>query len=213
MGKQKVCLDLKDKKFGYWTVLYRAENKYNKSHWVCKCLCGNEKSIAGSTLISGRSTKCASCNIKKVHTKHGFCVDRRKIPEYHIWRNMKYRCTNPKAKRWSDYGGRGIKVCKEWLNSFQSFYNDMGEKPFNRATLDRVNNEKGYCKENCRWVPYSVQNRNRRGVKLYKGLTLTELCRDKNICRFWVANRLKKGCHLDEILTDTNAPKFKEYSK
>lgn len=77
---------------------------------------------------------------------------------YKSWKNMRQRCRN-KANRW--YGKRGITVCDEWENSFRAFYRDMGEKP-EGLTLDRIDNDKGYCKENCRWASPSVQSTNKR---------------------------------------------------
>jgi len=83
---------------------------------------------------------------------------------YQIWVAMRQRCNNPRSKDWENYGGRGIKICKEW-GLYANFLADMGERPFG-LTLERKNNHKGYCKSNCEWVNRTQQNRNRRSSKL-----------------------------------------------
>lgn len=81
--------------------------------------------------------------------------------EYNLWRNIKERCHNKNHPRFSDYGGRGITVCDKWRDSFSAFFKDMGNRPEN-MTLERVNNDLGYSKENCVWATQTVQNRNQR---------------------------------------------------
>lgn len=83
---------------------------------------------------------------------------------YGIWSSMLSRCRNPNNPAYSNYGARGISVCDEW-NDFSTFYRDMGDRPHG-MTLDRKDNNQGYCKENCRWAPRQVQARNRRGRRV-----------------------------------------------
>lgn len=81
-----------------------------------------------------------------------------------VWNSMIQRCTNPKHKAYKDYGGRGITICEEWLNSYEDFYRDMGKKP-EGLEIDRIHNDFGYSKDNCRWTTRSINMQNtRRGV-------------------------------------------------
>lgn len=89
-----------------------------------------------------------------------------KSPEYRAWADMRQRCSNPKSTRFSRYGGRGISVCKSW-DSFEVFYFDMGDRPTPDHSIDRINNDLGYFKENCRWATRSQQQKNRSPFKCY----------------------------------------------
>lgn len=81
--------------------------------------------------------------------------------EHNIWRRMIARCTYPSVERYPRYGGRGIKVCDRWLNSFKAFFDDMGKKPFKNAQIDRIDNDGNYEPSNCRWVTPSENCKNR----------------------------------------------------
>lgn len=82
-------------------------------------------------------------------------------PAYYVWASMKDRCSNPNAKQYADYGGRGIKVCERWINSYENFYADMGPRPPGYS-IDRIDNNLGYEPDNCRWASKKTQQRNRR---------------------------------------------------
>lgn len=152
---------LKNKVFGRLTVLERAgTSKNGHSLWFCSCECGNTTVAFGTNLKTKHTTSCGCLNTEVI-TKHGM----RDSDEYQSWKSMIQRCTNPNAAGYSDYGGRGITVCKEWLISFKTFYADMGPRQNKELTLDRVDNNRGYSKENCRWATKSEQNHNRRPRK------------------------------------------------
>ena len=131
------------------------------THFLCKCKCGNIKGVLKSNVING-TTKSCGCFRKKFMkdkmTSHGASEDNR----YQTWKNMISRCTHKDNERYIDYGGRGISVCERWLRSPNNFYDDMGVKPSSYHTLERVNNNDGYCKENCVWETREKQSRNRR---------------------------------------------------
>ena len=96
-------------------------------------------------------------------------------PEYETWGRVIQRCTNPNNGKYEYYGGRGITVCEEWANSFIAFFNDMGEKPSPEYSIERIDNEDGYHKDNCRWATFQEQSENRRDNKFitYDGITDT----------------------------------------
>ncbi len=99
---------------------------------------------------------------EKEWEKHGMCG----TPEYNTWHSMKTRCYNKNVTYYKYYGGRGIKVCESWKNSFRAFYNDMGNKPFPKAQIDRINNDGNYEPGNCRWVTPKQNSQNKS--KIYK---------------------------------------------
>ena len=152
--------DLIDKKFGRLVVIKRMDNdEWGRLRWLCKCYCGKEKIIVGQSLRSG-ATKSCGCLQKEIvsiaNTTHG----QTRTKTYDVWHNMIQRCTNPKHKYYKHYGGRGIKVCKRWMK-FENFLEDMGKIP-EGYSIDRINNNKGYKKSNCKWSTKKEQSRNTR---------------------------------------------------
>lgn len=153
--------DLTNQKFGKLTTLYRLHNTHKKGgvHWLCLCDCGNLAEVRGDKLRSGYTK---SCGCSRVTTKHGKCH----IRLYNIYYGMKCRCYNKNYKYYEYYGGRGIKVCDEWLNDFQVFYDwaiNNGYKE--NLTIDRINTNGNYEPDNCCWVDRKQQTRNRRNTK------------------------------------------------
>lgn len=203
----KTLIDISGKRFGYWKVIERVENRFGKSYWLCECKCGKRKEISGSTVKNGYSIQCKSCSSRQNMIKHGYCSGG-KIPEYFIWRAIKDRCLNPNCKGYKNYGARGITICEEWKNSFECFINSVGYKPFKGATIDRIDNEKGYFPDNVRWTTRLVQAANKRTQKY--GICIKHWAKKMNICRHTVGRLLKKGYSLFEIEC-MKLPAYKEF--
>lgn len=127
-----------------------------------------------------------------------------RTPIYYVWLHIKQRCYNPKNERYKDYGGRGITICEEWLNSFEAFYRDMGDVP-EGLTLGRKDNDGHYCKENCEWQTYEQQAQNKRNNHYLtlngKTHTIMKWTRITGLSEVVIRMRLKRGWSVEETLT------------
>lgn len=159
-------VDLTGRQFGRLTVLRYAGSVNRKTRWECVCSCGVIKNITYQNLMRGHTKSCGCLHIDelKARTKHGG----RHTTEYNAWCGMRQRCTNPRTVRWKDYGGRGIKVCAEWMHDFAAFLRDVGHRPSSDHTLDRINNDGNYEPGNVRWATRSEQSINRRPFVILK---------------------------------------------
>lgn len=168
MGK---LIDLAGKRFGNLVVVKRESNKGEKVAWLCKCDCGNYTTVIGTNMKLGKTVSCGCVHFNKIKSgnpKHGHS----KTKLYHIWLGMKQRCTNADVPTFKYYGGRGITVCEEWAENFQSFYDWSMQNGYKEnssraeCTLDRIDTDKNYEPNNCRWVSMKVQNNNTRKNKI-----------------------------------------------
>lgn len=191
-------IDLTGQKFGRLTVTKRAENKNGRVAWLCVCECGNELITTTDNLRSGDTQSCGCYNKERTiqtHQKHGL----RYKKLYAIHQSIKARCYNKNNKQYKDYGGRGIKVCDEWLGEHgaENFIKwALSNGYADNLTIDRVNNNKGYSPDNCRWAtPKEQGNNTRRNHYItYNGEThtLSQWAEIKNIKRGTLNSRINK---------------------
>lgn len=197
-------INIAGEKFGRLTVLECVErNKWGNYKWACQCECGNTTAVWVSHLRTG-STQSCGCFKKEVAAENNITHGMAYTSTYRIWNNMIQRCTNANIPNYKDYGGRGIKVCDQWLNSFEAFLEDMGEKP-EGLTLERIDNSKGYEPDNCRWATRTEQARNRRSNRMltWAGKTqcVTAWAEELGLPKTTMMARLRCGWSTKRIFT------------
>jgi hypothetical protein len=157
--------NLTGKRFGRWVVISKDITPRRYAHWICHCDCGVKKSVSAYNLTRGGSASCGCLRIflsgRNTKITHGCASEGKRTTEYKIWNQIKSRCAKPNSDKWKDYGGRGITVCERW-KVFESFLADMGLRPSPKHSIDRIDNDKGYSHENCRWASKTVQRINSR---------------------------------------------------
>lgn len=165
MGK---CKDKTGQRFGKLVVLNREEkSRTGQPRWRCLCDCGNDTVVSGGNLVTGTTSSCGCLRRETtaaLRTTHGHSVGRKPSRTFKCWMGIRERVSNEKKGDYKYYGGRGISICDRW-NDFKNFLEDMGEVP-EGLTLERIDNDGNYCKENCRWATRTRQGRNRGNIKL-----------------------------------------------
>lgn len=204
--------DFKGMKFGKLTILERCGSKNKRAIWKCICDCGNYYIGVGSEIKSGGVKSCG-CLRKKTAALQGkksriyFSEKEKRLKR--IYDGMKARCYNKNSAQYLNYGGKGIKIFDLWLenfNTFKSWAIANGYK--NELTLDRIDNDKGYEPQNCRWSTYKVQENNRSNNRIvsYEGkkYTLSELSNFLKISGSCLAWRIKNGWKEHELSLEPN---------
>lgn len=203
MRKASSMLSVGDK-FNRWTVI-SAEPimKGGGRYWLCRCDCGKEKMVRGSVLRSGASKSCGcltrEMNIDR-NTTHGMFGTR----PYSAWHNLKDRCNNPNYHQYARYGGRGITYDPKW-ETFEGFWEDMQDGYSDELSLDRIDNDGNYCKENCKWSTRKEQMNNKTDNHYitYDGRTqtMTQWARELGMKDHTLSNRLCKGWGIERAFT------------
>lgn len=188
--------DLTGKRFGRLTVVSRAENgKGSRARWLCRCDCGNERVVYGYSLKSGNTRSCGCLRAetsKDKATTHGMS----KTSLFHVWWAMMERCTNKNSKSYKNYGGRGISVCDEWLDSTTFFNWALSSGYEEGLTIERIDVNDGYKPSNCKWVTKKEQARNKTNSFIVEidgeSKCLAEWCEIYEINYFTVHQRIAK---------------------
>lgn len=190
MGKP---VDLTGKVYGFLTVLSIAENKGKERCWNCKCECGNTVVVRRGNLTRGDTLSCGCYGRRKkaeANTKHGDYKTR----EYRIYNAMKARCNNPNSHSYELYGGRGIRVCQRWSDSYKNFVEDMGQCPSEKHSIERLDRNGDYCPSNCIWATQKEQSNNTSQNLVFsyggKKYTLAQLSEISGINRYTLRHRL-----------------------
>ena len=205
--------DISGEKFGRLTAIEfygMGAQKNPVPMWKCKCDCGKECVVSYYNIMNGHTRSCGCIQrefISSRNTVHGGIGDRL----YRVWRNIITRCTYEKGQEYYLYGGRGIKVCQEWLHDYKAFkewayshgYDENAEKF--KCTIDRIDTNGDYCPENCRWVSQLVNDNNRR-TSVYitvngERITMSNAARKYGVSYKSLASGIKKGIDADVLIS------------
>lgn len=193
-------------KYGNWlinSVFYIQKGKINRPYANCTCICGNEKSVRIDGILKGLSTNCGCIKYSNLNKKHGGANTRL----YRIWLGMKARCYNSKNPEYKNYGGRGILISEEWMDFsiFREWALNNGYAE--NLTIERIDVNSIYCKENCKWITKSEQLKNTTKTIFitYKGETLCAMDWSKKlgIPNNVLIHRYKSGLPLDLVFSKT----------
>ena len=208
MGRKMV--DITGIRFGKLTAKHIDHRKGCRTYWFCTCDCGGNRIVSLDHLKRHEVTDCG-CYRKHIShwNKHGMYDTRL----YRIWSLMKERCYNTSRKEYPNYGGRGIIVCEEWIESKNFIEWSLNNGYSYELTLDRINNDGNYCPENCRWVERSVQGNNKRNNRLitYKGetKTITQWAKENGMTYFLLKNRIDRlGWSFERAISEPVNTKY-----
>lgn len=194
-------------RYGKLVCTDKFERRGKRIYWLCKCDCGKETWVSAQNLLAAKS---CGCNNKTSHTIHGMSHTR----IHETWNHMIQRCRNEKNPYYKDYGGRGITVCDEWegTEGFIRFYKWAFANGYQEnLSIDRIDNNKGYSPDNCRWVDRITQCNNKRSNKRYvyngESHTVAEWARLYSIKYTTLNMRLnKRGWDIEKALTREVTP-------
>lgn len=193
----KPMIDLTGQRFGRLFVIRRDDSRKKAAYWLCRCDCGNEKVVQGCHLRSGATVSCGCFHMENAFKSNWSTHGAYKTRLYTEWISMKGRCHNKNNRRYSNYGGRGIKVCPEWRDSFEAFRDwALANGYQDDLTIERKDVNGDYCPENCCWATQKEQQNNRRNNHLltYNGRTqtLTQWAAETGINEMALSARINK---------------------
>ena len=202
------AIDLTGNIYGRLTVLSRAESIKGRAVWDCACSCGGAKAVAASELKKGGTKSCGClANEQRKAAAQSRCHEFSRANlyrEHKTWSGMKARCYDPENMAYPFYGGKGVKVCDEWLASFEAFFRDMGKRPAG-MTLDRKESTGDYCADNCRWGTLKEQANNRANnhYLTHNGETLTiaQWSERTGLKQRCIWNRINRGWPIHRALS------------
>lgn len=199
--------DLSGQRFGRWTVIEFIG--VGPTRWLCKCDCGVVRSVEAGNLKKGVSVSCGCFAIEGKRARklrHG----RSGTTMHIIWSGMKSRCYNKNEPAYKNYGGRGIRMCDRWRNSFEAFLEDVGERPGPEYSIDRIDNDGNYEPGNVRWVTDKQQANNKRNNRILehdgRSLTVAQWAKETGISGFVILGRLSRGWTVHDALTLDTLP-------
>lgn len=179
----------------------------DRQRGVFKCKCGNIFTTHLSEVKRGKAKSCGCVGRQKTRErslKHGSALSGKVTPEYKAWISMKIRCHKPGSANYKNYGAKGIFVCERWLKSFDNFLEDMGRRPSDKHSIDRINVYGNYEPSNCRWATMKEQGNNRSNNNLftYKGETksITLWAERYNMSTTLIKIRMKQGLTFEQAL-------------
>jgi hypothetical protein len=206
--RSKLTQDLTGKTFARLTVVeFAGYTEAKHAQWACKCICGADKTVLAANLKRGAVKSCGCLMADELEKRKASAKTR--PAEYTVWANMLQRCSNPKNQSFARYGGRGIKVCERW-RSFDNFIADMGFRPSDRHSIDRIDNDGDYEPSNCRWATIKEQtlntSRNKRLTFDGRSMTISEWSDATGLHVDTIACRLKRGWSVEKTLTAAVGP-------
>lgn len=202
------------------TIALNGQDRHGRKLWDCQCECGKVANVKATYLSNGVTKSCGCEKYSGLgQSRHGHKPEHKASQVYKCWTNMKSRCTNPKATGFHRYGGRGIKICDRWMESFENFLADMGEPPTPAHSIERKDNDGNYEPGNCIWADRLAQRLNNTCPTRWITINGERMILKEAVERFSpvkygiVASRLHRGWNEMEAIMTPTSSKWSRRSK